>query len=333
LLTNVLFIEKQRKRAQMSGDKKHTWKNLALADFARIFNTSTKELPTECKLIINSHDFRYRYLEGKERDAAILQAIQPIVSGSLSKVGKERQPIWHTGWKENLQAFEKNKFDLNSLYPKYFHSGRAFRIEGQYAVAKTEPFEINFGKVFKTWLFKKYFSKVESIYEFGCGSGINIAILAQLFPDKPIHGLDWVSPSKKIVDHFSKHFDWKTEGHIFNMFKPNKKFKLDPNSGVLLFSVLEQMGNNYHDFLSYLISQKPKIVVHVDSMEELYNPKNLLDYIAVSYGKNRNYLSEYLTNLKELARRKRVQILQTTYVNFGNLFLDGYSFDIWRSKD
>lgn len=59
-------------------------------------------------------------------------------------------------------------------------------------------------KVFTYWLFQKYFEKVDAIYEFGCGSGINIAILAQMFPEKKIVGLDWAAASKKILDKLAK---------------------------------------------------------------------------------------------------------------------------------
>ena len=63
---------------------------------------------------------------------------------------------------------------------------------------------------------------------------------------------------------------------------------------------------------------------------ELYDPDNLVDYVAYRYHKQRGYLDGYLTRLRQLEAEGRIEILKTQRVYFGNLYHEGYSFIAWR---
>src|SRR5580693_4527693 len=96
------------------------WRSLTVEDFAKLFGTTASEIPGECLRLVNENDFRYRELEGKERDAAILSVLGRIASKELTVAGdigsKDR---WEKGWGENLSALESGGDNLRALNPRY----------------------------------------------------------------------------------------------------------------------------------------------------------------------------------------------------------------------
>ena len=45
-------------------------------------------------------------------------------------------------------------------------------------------FELDYFRIYRLWLFEKYFKNYENIYEFGCGTGFNLLEGARLFKNK-----------------------------------------------------------------------------------------------------------------------------------------------------
>lgn len=304
--------------------------NLKLVDFARLIGTTAHDLPQESCAIINKHEFGYRKISGRNRERLIAKIIKKIDSGDLTVAGRERKHQWEKGWRENIENFKKKDFDERELVPKYIRPNQVVRLMGEYVQPKDPNFELNFSRAFKIWLFKKFLIKHKNIYEFGSGSAVNLAICATLFPSKNLYGLDWVMSSKKIIDLMVKEKGWNIKGFLFDMFVPKPSFRIEPDSAILLFSSLEQLGSDFRPFVNFLIQQKVSMVVHVDSLEELYDQNSMFDYLALKFTKKRNYLSMYLTYMHKLEREGEVKILKIHRVNFGSLYLDGYSYDIWR---
>ena len=178
--------------------------------------------------------------------------------------------------------------------------------------------------------FGKYLKNVNHIYEFGCGTGINIPILTDLFPKKELYCSDWVLSSKKIADLLAKKYGWKLSGFVFDMFNPNFNVKIKKKSAFLTFSSLEQLGQDYKAFLKFAMENKIDLFLTVDSIEELYGKHSSLDRLAVKFIKKRNYLSNYLNYLRRLEKKGLINIIKTQRVPFGNLYHEAYSYVVWK---
>lgn len=304
---------------------------ITLGDFADIIGTNENDIPEECRDLFLSHNFKYRKLTPDKEEKLMKEIGFEIDSGKFNVAGKAKQPKWDAGWKENLDDFTKSNFSLDALMPKYVRPVKAMRLNSGYVAPEDPNFEFNLRSALKCYLFNKYLRGVNPIYEFGCGPAINLIPLAKMFPEKTFHGLDWVEAPKKIVDLLAEKQGWKMKGHVFDMFSPDYNFKLEKGSGVLLFSALEQLGTDFGVFLDYLIANKPEIVLHIDSLQELYDRSNPFDNLAYKFSEKRNYLTGYVTKIKELEQDGKIEILKIQRVNFGHMqYFDGYSYDVWR---
>jgi hypothetical protein len=201
------------------------------------------------------------------------------------------------------------------------------RLWGQYIKAESNTFEYDFFSVFRLWVYLEYLSNASATFEFGCGSGCNLPVLAELFPEKELHGLDWVRSSVDIVNEMRSQYGWNMTGHLFDLFNPDYSLAIDDNSEFITFGALEQLGANYKEFVEFTINKKPVLCVHIEPLYELYNPNSLLDYFARKYHKKRGYLDNFLSYLEG---EDRVKIIEWERMDFGGLFQDGWSRVVWQ---
>lgn len=303
---------------------------LGSKEFAALFGIGVEELD-ECSVeLIESLDFRYRKLSRNERDQIVLQIIKELYCEEITVSGEDRKQDWEKGWRENLQAFTKSGYDLDSLIPRYFKKYVPVRLNGDYVMPIGVDFVLNCTKVFRSWLFRKYLKDVESLYEFGCGPGSHLAYLAGLYPDKKLYGLDWAQSSQEILEHLANQFCWSIKGIHFDFFQPDLDFHLAQNSAVLTFGALEQVGDRFETFLQYILYQKPTLCINVECINEFYQQNNLPDFLALQYHRRRNYLSDFLTRLRQLESEQRVKILKAHHQPFGNIYNDTHSYIIWK---
>lgn len=127
---------------------------------------------------------------------------------------------WERGWEENLWEFSAAGYDLAALVPKYVRSSQPVHLDGAYVMPLDPHFEKNWREVYREWLLGTYLADAPVVCEFGCGMGLDLAYLAQRFPEKELHGFDWIDHSKTIVDLLAKKNGWNTHGHVFDMFSP-----------------------------------------------------------------------------------------------------------------
>lgn len=323
------------KREQLpneSSDEEHKDSELTLEDFARLFGTTIDDIPDDCRELIAEMDFRYRKLSGDERDKVLLDILKKIGSGQLTVVGKKKKVIWEKGWSENLQNFLQKNYDINELTPKYYRASQVLRIYQNYATTYNPNFEFNFFKVFRLWFFKKYLKDAESVYEFGCGPGHNLIALAELYPEKRIHGLDWAVASRDLVNKIAEVYEYNITGHLFDMFSPDENMEIANNSVIMTIGALEQLGRDYESFLQFLLRKSPMLCLNVEPFCELYDKNHLLDYIAIKYQEKRKYLVGYLNRLRQLESEGKIEILKTQRMLFGGLHYDGWSFVVWKPK-
>lgn len=327
---NKLSMGADKDISSASYDNKMGFEELKAKDFAYLFGTSVEEIPEQGHKVINECNFRYRCLSKEESNNIILQVLKKINSSDLSASGKERQNQWEDGWTENLRDFEATGYDLAALIPKYYRPNRLLRLDGEHVISEDDRFEFNFFRVLRYWVCNKYLKGKDAIFEFACGSGHNLPIIAELFPNAELYGIDWAEASVKIVDKIGEEYDWKMKGHLFNMFAPDYNLQVSSNSAFITFGGLEQLGNNYHKFIDFILTKKPSICINIEPIYELYNHDNLIDYLGMLFHKKRGYLSNYLTYLRQIEKEDRIRLINVKRVHFGGIYHDGWSLVIWR---
>jgi len=314
----------------MQNDKEYL--DLTSKDLAELFGATEEEVSAYCGEQIANLDFRYYNTEGEERDRLVLSVLKRIVFNDIITSGRERQPDWEKGWSENLQEFIDSGYDISKLAPKYFKKSVPARLNRNYVIPVCEDFVLNVTKAFRSWLFQKYFQKVDSIYELGCGTAHHLAYLAALFPDKKLYGFDWTKVSHEIIRLLAQHYQWSIQGGYFDFFHPDDTLNIRPNSVVFTFGALEQVGKDHELFLEFLLRKSPELCVNVEGLSELYEQDYLLDYLALKYHKRRKYLDGFLTRLRELEEEAEIEIIKVHHQQFGNLFDDSHSYIVWKPK-
>ena len=122
------------------------------------------------------------------------------------------------------------------------------------------------------------------------------------------------------------------KGYNFNYFEPDSNINIDPRSAIFTCASLEQMGENYKDFVNYLIYKKPDLCINFEPMSEILNKDSLVDKLSMLYFEKRNYLKNYLTYLKELEKEGVIEIIKEQRLYSGSYFIEGYPIVIWRPK-
>jgi len=305
---------------------------VTLEDFARSFGTTVEDIPDDCRELIAKTDFRYKILAGEERDKVLLDVLKKIESDKQVIGAKERQGAWERGWVENLQDFIKSGCDLSKLVPKFIRPNQAIRLNRNYVMPSNPKFELDYLSVFRLWLFRKYLKEFDSIYEFGCGTGFNLVVLAQLYPEKKLHGLDFVPSSRDMVNKIGEVYGWNMTGHLFDMLAPDENFEIGDNSAIFTIGAVEQLAGNFEAFLQFVLKRSPKLCIHIEPTIELYDENNLIDYLAMKFHTKRGYTENYLTRLRELEAQNEIEVLKVKRLFFGSLYMEGYSLLIWRPR-
>ena len=298
--------------------------------FADLLGTDRSQVLNLCGDLIENYDFHYTILEGEDLEQTILEVLKILDSGSHKAAGRGRKEDWERGWQENFETFQATGFDLSALQPKYISKYDRSRLFGRYIRPQDRMLEVNFYTVYRHYLFKTFLAPFESIFEFGCGTGYNLAVMNQLFPDKTIIGLDWAKSSIKIADSLGTVLQASISGRHFDYFAPDQTMKIPENSVIITLNSLEQVGKDYSSFLEFLLKRKPGLCVNSEPFLEMYDGNDLLDYLAIRYHNMRNYLSGYYDALRQLEQDGRIEIIKSQRVSFGNLFHEGFSFIVWR---
>lgn len=303
-------------------------KTVTINDFKSLFGET--EFTPDWVQMFEHLDLRYRELSERERDALILQALKKIDSGELSISGPGRKGDWEKGWAEAFVAFVSSGHALHSLIPKYLRKDKTVRFMGRYILPSAEHFELDFYNLFRHWLYSRYLDKADSIYEFGCGTGYNLAIISKLFPLKETFGLDWVRSSIELVDLIGETNSLNMKGIQFDMANPDYALDVPKTSALLTMNSMEQLGSDYHDLLNFFVEKAPSLCVHAEPFIELYDDEDLMDYLAIRYHKARNYLDGFVNAVRNLERQGKAEIIKIKRVKFGSLYHEAYSLLIWR---
>jgi hypothetical protein len=303
---------------------------LTSLDFASAFGTTPDAFSSEVLSLIDSLDFRYEAMSGAERDAQILNVLKRIESDKQAIGVPERRDVWERGWAENLEAFLRSGRDPKALIPKFLRADQPLRWRGDYIMSPNPRFELDFITVFRTWIYQNFFTNAPALYEFGAGTGFNLALMEQLIPGKQLWGLDFVPSAVELISQLGTSQGCNLRGRLFDMTAPDPQFRLQESAAVMTFGSLEQLAGKFNAFLDYLLEQLPAIVIHVEPTVELYDGNSLFDWLALRFHQKRGYTEGLLPRLRELSAECRVELLQVNRVGFGSLFMEGYTLIAWR---
>lgn len=303
---------------------------LTSRDFCELLGVADKMLPDTCESFVNSGNFDYDIPDAKTRDGIILGVLNHIESDRPTRVGEQRAEIWESCWAENLQRFVGADHDPDKLLPDFIRTGQPVRLRQQYVIPSGGGFEAAFLQVCRAFLFDRFFRHINSLYEFGCGSGFNLVAFSKQFPGKRLFGLDWSKSSNETVNLLRSNLGIDITGRNFDFFNPDQSLRLDQGSGVLTMCALEQVGPRHETFIDFVLKQRPQICVHMEPMLDLYDETNLVDALAIRYHRKREYLYGFLPRLKNLAALGKIEIMEIRRLYFGSLYHEGYSYVAWR---
>lgn len=295
--------------------------------FARLIGVAEPELPNFVRDALLSNPLRYRRLAQQERDAVLRELLEQILSPSMSEVGPHRQEVWERGWGEALAAFVGSGHDVAHLVPRYTRRGEAIRFDGDYAQPSDQDFEVRLSRHQRQTLFARFFRQCARVYEFGCGTGLNLVYLAEVLPGTPLIGLDWVEPSRRLVEAIAARSP-QVSYRPFDFFAV-APFDLGAGSGVCTITALEQAGADFGPFLDFLVAARPKVALHLEPLAEFYGA-DLFGSIGHAYHRRRRYLDGFLTRLEQLAAEGRIEILFRHHTGFGIQRHDPFSAVAWR---
>jgi hypothetical protein len=170
-------------------------------------------------------------------------------------------------------------------------------------------------------LFYKYLRDEREISEFGCGVGHNLIPLMGM--GKRLRGFDWAPSATRYVAELG------IEARYFDMLEPDYGVKLE--GAVFTVHALEQLWKDWEPFLRYLIAQKPSVCLHIEPIEEFYDPAVPHDAACLAYHRKRHYLTGFYTRLRELEEKGVIELLEVRKSAFGGMNHDAYSVLVWRT--
>jgi hypothetical protein len=291
---------------------------------------ATTRLDPTTNHLIENHDFQYRIATPVEREHCFLRYVQMLTQAKQPS-GPEYKPMWDKGWRENLDLYKISR-NLNDLLPKFVKVNEFIRFNGNYIIPRAPAFETNFVSVLRSHFVQKYFSGVDEIYEFGCGTGLNLVHVSSLLPGKKLWALDWSPSAIQIISELSSHLNIDLKGREFDMFEPDygvTEAMRDKTVGVFTIGAMEQLGVNYKKFLNFMLDSNASIVVHLETTYEDYDPGSLFDFLPIKYIEKRNWLRGYFRDLRLLEDIGKLKIVECRKT-FGSFFHDGYTVTAWR---
>lgn len=263
----------------------------------------------------------YTYLDYYEKSKLMDQ-----IRSHIDTVGaRPTQRQWDSAWQEIYDA------ELNE--PKYLQSARTslitgniFRWNQDYIGALDPKLEKKYHENVLKNIVENYFSNIDYVIEFGCGTGHNLQAVKRERPDVMVYGSDFTDSSLKCLNRLGIpgfKFDLRDSGD------ENIPVELKNNHsrvGIFTMGALEQVGDKIDGFIEFCCSFRPAECIHVEPIVELYDPSNPVDQLAIDYHHARGYLKGLFPTLQQKGLLKSYE--RST---FGNSFNEGYTVLRWNT--
>jgi hypothetical protein len=282
---------------------------------------------------IHPRQLNYRNLSKQEIAGELELQANKTKSGLNQKSGEHRRDIWEKGWKEIYDGISNNGINQENLTPKYYRGEKIFRyqkqlVEGQEG-NEDRDLQIRVVDLLVADLLSRV--KIESIHEFGCGTGINLIRWSTLFGDSTSYfGYDWASSSQDILSLLREKKGLKINGINYNFFDPKPLSHVQKTSLVITVTALEQIGANYLPFLTKLLESPATRFVHFEPFFEDFNYLDPCDRASIEYCKSRNYLHGFLEHLRQLEKEKIIKIICYKRTGCGSRLHEGATYLEWK---
>jgi SAM-dependent methyltransferase len=304
--------------------------SLTADDFVRLTGCS----PVPARRVIDDHralDLSYRELTAEEQGQVVTSIERMIESRQLRAVGGNDPAIWEQGWREVAETLGGRAVTLESLRPQYFRGEPICRLEGRYVRGLAPGFDYETGLILRRLIFDGYLQGFDTVVEIGCGTGLNLLLLAEQFPRMRLVGCDWAEASRDILAQMARETGRSIVGRVFNMLTATgwDGGEIDRTAAVLTVHAMEQLGPNWQAFVEFLRRRRPGLCLHVEPLLELYDD-SAFDDRARRYHLKRNYLAGFQRYVSALAAKGEATLLAARRVRFGGLYHDAYSVLAWR---
>jgi SAM-dependent methyltransferase len=240
---------------------------------------------------------------------------------SFKKAGPHRIDDWENGWSGNGIT---NEFDDFPNIPYYFKKNTHVRLGERIYEDISGLTELCLLRTIQDIAFSNNILKnVNSIVEYGCGTGHNLTYLKSLI-NHELYGADWAqSAVEKLVEN-----KIVKNGNAFKVdyFKPETY--TSPKEPYVAFTnaSLEQSGTNYKDFMNFLFKNDSCFGgIHIEPISDLVQPTHQLNISSINYTDKRGYLNGFY----EFMKNSNMIISHANDYGIGSKFLSGYQLLIW----
>ncbi len=306
--------------------------HLTSVEIAKSFGEDPKKLHHSVIELVEKERLILNPLSSQERDLLLIEIINRIRGDKQVIAAADRTEAWEKGWSENLELFRQDPTSDAALVPKFVRPGLPIRWFKEYYRSESANFELSYINILRQYVITKYFLEVESLYEFGAGTGFNLLHAHKVFPDLDLYGTDFVQPAVDLINEIGVKRSVPLVGSLFNMLSPDSNdLELNPNSAVWTFGSLEQLGGKIKPMFDFLILNKPSICVHIEPVVEFYEEDSLPDYLAKWFQSKRGYTAGLVDLLKKSEEEGKIKILKSQRLNFGSIMMEGYNLLVWRS--
>lgn len=289
------------------------------------------DAPTGFTEAAASRDLTYRRATVGEVEAWATMVLERMHRPQARRSPAENQEAFERGWRENLEAALKEGVSADSLRPRYFRETPFLRYRHGLIVSDNKHLEHDLFTLVRRLIFTRYLADCPAIREYGCGSCGNLLLLGEMFPHKDFHALDWARASVEIAGLIAHHTGLSLVGETFDMRQPPLAEPLKEGTAILTVHALEQLGRDFLPLVNHFLTSRPRRVVHLEPILELYEPTNLYDHLAVEYSKRRGYLDGYLTTLQQFETEGRLEIIKAVRPAIGGVIHEA-SIIVWEPR-
>ena len=248
----------------------------------------------------------------------------------LEMLNKKLEIDWQDDWFSVLQNLRTNNENVKSIIrPKWFRESAFVNIQNCLSLTKTPYVDWEYQLITRQMLFYTHLKDIENICEFGSGSGANFYLINEILQDKSFILSDISVTSLKIIEELKQKLNRNNLTYSNIDIEQDINLELPDNTAVITTSVLEQIGDNYKNFIKFILKEKPQIVINVEPIVELLDSKNGFDNVMNLYCEKRKYLIGYLTELEKLEKQKKIKIIMKKRTMVSGTFIEN-SVLIWK---
>ena len=248
----------------------------------------------------------------------------------LEMLNKKLEVDWQDDWFSVLQNLQTNDDNVKSIIrPKWFRESAFVNIQNCLSLTETPYVDWEYQLITRQMLFYTHLKDIENICEFGSGSGTNFYLINEILQNKNFILSDISVTSLKIIEELKRKLNRNNLTHSNIDIEQDIDLQLPDNTAVITTSVLEQIGDNYKNFINFILKEKPQIVINVEPIVELLDSKSGFDNVMNLYCEKRKYLTGYLTELEKLEKQKKIKIIMKKRTMVSGTFIEN-SVLIWK---